>query len=98
MCNNTVICFVVLTAWMTDMRRQFFLGFLNTDSILNPHLYFVSEADTNITISMFHRNRPHDVIQKLVERGILTRVELPTDVRMSGTSVELKGNKDISLI
>ena len=58
---------------------------------IGPQLYFVSETNVNLTVHMFHRNRPYDVIHGEVFPGKVTQIELPPDVRMTENTLEIKG-------
>ena len=71
--------------------HQFYVSFPETNCSASPLLYIMSQHNASLTIQMFHRNRPYDVIKKNITESEFIKVELPSDVRMSGNSVELKG-------
>ena len=58
---------------------------------MDPQLYFTSETHVNLTVHMFHRNRPYDVIHGEVFPGKVTQIKLPADARMTENTVEMKG-------
>ena len=79
------------SAWVSNGRHHFFVSFLQINTSMDPQLYFTSETHVNLTVHMFHRNRPYDVIHGEVFPGKVTQIKLPADARMTENTVEMKG-------